>query len=93
MNGQLELIIDETPLEIVIEEESLSLEVGSETVELLTIAEQGPPGEDGTITFSQPTEPTAGMKAGDFWFDTNTSNLYVYVGGAWVFQGVDDGFF
>ena len=93
MTSPLELIIDENPLELVIEEEQLVIEMGSDVVELLTVSEQGPPGEDGTLTFSQPTQPTSGMKEGDFWFDTNTTNLYIYVDGEWKFQGVDDGFF
>lgn len=80
-------------VEVVIEQEILEVAVDDEGIELLTIAEQGPPGEDGVQVFSQETEPTAGMIDGDIWFNTLTKNMYVYVDDAWVLQGLDDGFF
>ncbi len=93
MSALLELVIEDNPLELVIHEENLSLELDSDLIELITVAEQGPPGEDGILTFSQETEPTGGMKEGDIWFNTLTKNMYVYVDDAWVLQGLDDGFF
>ncbi len=80
-------------VEVVIEQEILEVAVDDEGIELLTIAEQGPPGEDGAQVFSQETEPSAGMGDGDIWFNTLTKNMYVYVDDSWVLQGLDDGFF
>ena len=88
----VEVIIEQDVLEVLLDD-GIELLVDNDSIELLTIAEQGPPGEDGAQVFSQETEPTAGMTEGDIWFNTLTKNMYVYVDGTWALQGLDDGFF
>lgn len=80
----LELVFNDQPLEVLIQEDNLSVQISqdvteiiidSEDIEILTIAEQGPPGVGGgsgglfdiTVGNTPPSSPTIGQ----LWLDTN----------------------
>jgi len=41
-------------------------------------------GGNASVTFYESTEPVSGMKAGDYWVDSDDNSLHVYQGGVWV---------
>ena len=82
--------------EILIIEDKYEVVVQNDIVEILSIAEQGPPGVGGgggSSTFVQESEPISGMVEGSLWFNPVTSVTQVYAGGVWVLQSADDGYF
>lgn len=90
---QYEILITENPYEVTIVEDNLQIAVSNEQLEVLSIAEQGPPGRAGNSTFVQETEPISGMIEGSFWFNPVTQITQVYTSGSWEFQAFDDGYF
>lgn len=80
----LELVFNDQPLEVLIQEDNFTVQISqdvteiiidSEDIEILTIAEQGPPGVGGgsgglfdiTVGNTPPSSPTIGQ----LWLDTN----------------------
>jgi hypothetical protein len=90
---QFEVTIIENPFEVTFLEESFTVVVQNDEMQILTLAEQGPPGVAGNSTFVQESEPVSGMIEGSFWFNPVTQVTHVYTLGVWVLQATDDGYF
>ena len=80
----LELVFNDQPLEVLIQEDNLSVQISqdvteividSEDIEILTIAEQGPPGvgggSGGTFPIAVGNTPPSNPQVGDLWLDMN----------------------
>ena len=80
----LELVFNDQPLEVLIQEDNLSVQISqdvteividSEDIEILTIAEQGPPGvgggSGGLFPMSVGTTPPSNPVVGQLWLDMN----------------------
>lgn len=80
----LELVFDDQPLEVLIQEDNFVVDIAqdvteivitSEDIEILTIAEQGPPGvgggSGGLFPMSVGTTPPSNPQVGDLWLDMN----------------------
>ena len=84
LDEQFELAFNDQPLEVLIQEDNLTVQISqdvteividSEDIEILTIAEQGPPGvgggSGGLFPMSVGTTPPSNPQVGDLWLDMN----------------------
>lgn len=84
LDEQFELAFNDQPLEVLIQEDNLSVQISqdvteividSEDIEILTIAEQGPPGvgggSGGLFPMSVGLTPPSNPQVGDLWLDMN----------------------
>ena len=80
----LELVFDDQPLEVLIQEDNFEIAVDevhtevviqNQDIEILTIAEQGPPGVGGSgggfFHIAVGNTPPQSPQVGDLWLDTN----------------------
>ena len=80
----LELAFNDQPLEVLIQEDNFVVQISqdvteividSEDIEILTIAEQGPPGvgggSGGLFDIAVGTTPPSNPQVGDLWLDMN----------------------
>lgn len=82
----LELVFNDQPLEVLIQEDNLEVSVtqsnteitiNSQDIEILTIAEQGPPGSPGSgsgggiFPIAYGNTPPSSPSVGDLWLDMN----------------------
>lgn len=83
VENPLEIIFDDQPLEISIQEDNFDVLVNSDSdieitidsndLEILTIAEQGPPGAGSLVglPIASGNNPPSNPSTGDLWLDTN----------------------
>lgn len=80
----LELVFNDQPLEVLVQEDNYSIDIAqdvteividSEDIEILTIAEQGPPGvgggSGGLFDIAVGTTPPSNPVVGQLWLDMN----------------------
>ena len=80
----LEIVFNDQPLEVLVQEDNYSIDIQqdvteltitSEDIEILTIAEQGPPGvsggSGGLFPISVGNTPPSAPAIGDLWLDIN----------------------
>jgi hypothetical protein len=84
LDEQFELAFNDQPLEVLIQEDNFVVQISqdvteividSEDIEILTIAEQGPPGvgggSGGLFPMSVGLTPPSNPQVGDLWLDMN----------------------
>ena len=84
LDEPLELVFNDQPLEVLIQEDNYTVQItpdateiiiDSEDIEVLTIAEQGPPGagggSGGLFPMSVGLTPPSNPSVGDLWLDMN----------------------
>jgi hypothetical protein len=72
---------------------SFNVYVEDSTNVVVTVGEQGPPGNSAIgRALVQDAEPTSGT-TGDLWFSDETDVLKIYANGVWQNQTIDDQFF
>ena len=80
VENPLELVFNDQPLEVLITEDAYEIAVNevhteividTQDIEILTIAEQGPPGVGGDFPIHIGNTPPEDPAVGDLWLDTN----------------------